>query len=148
MFAKSLVIFVIVGILAGFLFGIYLLDVKNTNQLIYVNGPSLSVVTEKSDFKKGEEIKIRIINSGTIPLTFSDGSYGLRVTGLSGMLMYSPPSSQVISKLEPKEEIEFIWRQIKNDGEPALEGLYKIHVKGLDDKENNVEKSVTINIWK
>ncbi len=148
MFAKSLVIFVIVGILAGFSFGIYLLDVKNTSQLVYVEGPSLSVVTEKSDFKKGEEIKIRIINSGTIPLTFSDESYGLRVTGLSGMLMYSPTSSQVISKLEPKEEIEFVWEQIKNDGDPALEGLYKIHAKGLDDKENKVEKSITINIWK
>ena len=148
MFAKSLVIFVCVGILAGLLFGIYLLDVKNTSQLVYVEGPSLSVVTEKSDFKKGEEIKIRIINSGTIPLTFSDASYGLRVTGLSGMLMYSPNSAQVISKLEPKEEMEFVWSQIKNDGEPALEGLYKIHANGLDDKDNKVEKSITINIWK
>ena len=147
MFAKSLVIFVGVGIFAGLLFGIYLLDVKNTSQLVYVEGPSLSVVTEKSDFKKGEEIKIRIVNSGTIPLTFSDTSYGLRVTGLSGMLMYSPTSAQVISKLEPKEEIEFVWEQIKNDGQPALEGLYKIHTRGFDN-ENKVEKSITINIWK
>lgn len=148
MFAKSLVVFVCVGILAGFLFGIYLLDVKNTSQLVYVEGPSLSVVTEKSDFKKGEVINIRIVNSGTIPLTFSDASYGLRITGLSGMLMYSPTSTQVISKLEPKEEIEFIWEQIKNDGDPVLEGLYKIYAKGIDDKENEVKKSITINIWK
>ncbi|MDH3191517.1 MAG: hypothetical protein OEM18_02365 [Nitrosopumilus sp.] len=148
MFAKSLVVFVCVGILTGFLFGIYLLDVKNTSQLVYVEGSSLSIVTEKSDFKKGEEIKIKIINSGTTPLTFSDSSYGLRITGLSGMLMYSPTSAQVISNLEPKEEIEFVWRQIKNDGEPILEGLYKIYVKGIDDKENKVEKSITINIWK
>jgi hypothetical protein len=64
------------------------------------------------------------------------------------MLIYSPTSAQVISKLEPKEAIEFVWRQIKTDGEPVLEGLYKIHVKGIDYNENKVEKSITINIWK
>ena len=148
MLAKSLVIFIGVGVLAGFLFGTYLLDVKNTSQLVFVDGPSLSVVTEKSDFKKGEEIKIRIVNSGSVPLTFSDTSYGLKITGLSGMLMYSPVSSQVISKLEPKEEVDFVWDQIKNNGDAALEGLYKIHAKGIDAQENKVEKSTTITIWK
>lgn len=148
MLAKSLVIFIGVGVLAGFLFGTYLLDVKNTSQLVFVDGPSLSVVTEKSDFKKGEEIKIRIVNSGSVPLTFSDTSYGLKITGLSGMLMYSPVSSQVISKLEPKEEVDFVWDQIKNNGDAALEGLYKIHAKGMDVQENKVEKSTTVTIWK
>ena len=145
MFAKSLVIFVGVGIVAGFVFGIYLLDFKNTSQLVYVEGPSLSIVTEKSNFKKGDEIKIRIINSGTIPLTFADG-YVLRITGLSGILMYSPTES--ISNLEPNEEIEFVWNQIKNDGDSALEGLYKISTKGMDNRQNFIEKSITINIWK
>ena len=148
MFSKSLVLFTAVGIVAGLLYGIYLLDIKNTNQLVFSEGPSLSIVTEKHDFKKGEAIKIRIVNSGTVPLIFADASYGLKVTGLSGMLMYSPPSSQVISKLEPKEEVEFVWDQIKNDGDPALEGLYKIHSKGTYDKENTIEKSITVNIWK
>ncbi len=147
MLAKSLVIFIGVGVLAGFFFGTYLHDVKNINNPIFVDGPSLSIVTEKSDFKKGEEIKIRIVNSGTVPLTFPDESYGLMITGLSGMLMYSPTST-LVSKLEPSEEIEFVWDQIKNDGDTALEGLYKIHVKGMDSQKNNVEKSTTINIWK
>ena len=88
--AKSLVIFICVGLVSGFVFGIYLIDIKNTNQLVFVEGSSISIVTEKSDFKKGEEIKIRIVNSGTAPLFFSDTSYGLRITGLSGILMYSP----------------------------------------------------------
>ena len=52
MFAKSLIIFTSVGIVAGLLLGVYLIDVKNTSQLVYVEGFSLSVVTEKSDFKK------------------------------------------------------------------------------------------------
>ena len=152
MFSKTLIAFTTVGVIAGLVFGVYLIDVKNTNQLVFVEGSSISIVTEKFDFKKGEEIKISIINSGTVPLTFSDSSYGLRITGLSGMLMYSPQSfqdtnSQTYSLL-PKDEIEFNWDQIKNDGDPILEGLYKINSEGFDPEENKVEKSTTITIWK
>ena len=148
MLAKSLVIFIGVGLISAFVFGLYLIDVKNTSQLVFVEGNSISIVTEKFDFKKGEEIKIRIVNSGTTPLTFSDSSYGLKITGLSGILMYSPVSSQVISSLNSHDEIEFSWDQIKNDGDDALEGLYKISVKGTDESGINVEKSTTVTIWK
>ena len=148
MLAKSLVIFIGIGVIAGLAFGVYLIDVKSTSQLVFVEGPSVSVVTEKSDFKKGDEIKIRIVNSGTTPLTFSDSSYGLRITGLSGILMYTPVSAQVISHLDPGDEIEFSWDQIKNDGDTALEGLYKISSKGVDGQGKTVEKSTTVTIWK
>ena len=148
MLAKSLVIFIGVGVLAGFAFGFYLLDMKNTNQLVFVDGSSISIVTEKSDFKKGEEIKITIINSGTTLLTFSDTSYGLKISGLFGIMMYSPPASQVITTLKPNEEIVFVWDQMKSDNLPVLEGLYKISSNGIDSMGNKVEKSITINIWK
>ena len=141
-------IFISVGVLAGFAFGFYLLDMKNTNQLVFVDGSSISIVTEKSDFKKGEEIKITIINSGTTPLTFSDTSYGLKISGLFGIMMYSPPASQVITTLKPNEEIVFVWDQMKSDNLPVLEGLYKISSNGIDSMGNKVEKSITINIWK
>ena len=152
MSSKTLILFTAVGLIAGLVFGLYLIDVKNTNQLVFVDGSSISIVTEKFDFKKGEEIKIRIINSGTVPLTFSDSSYGLRITGLSGMLMYNPDNFQG-SDLEsyllaPKEEVEFVWDQIKNDGDSILEGLYKIHSKGFNPENKKVEKSTAINIWK
>ena len=62
--------------------------------------------------------------------------------------MYTPVSAQVISHLEPGDEIEFSWDQIKNDGDTALEGVYKISAKGLDMDGNVVEKSTTITIWK
>jgi len=146
--AKSLVFFIGVGLIGGLVFGVYLIDVKTNNQLIFVEGSSLSVVTEKSDFKKGEEIYIRIINSGTTLLNFSDTSYGLRVTGLSGILMYTPNPEEIISYLEPGDAIKFSWNQIKNDGGIALEGLYKISVNGMDDQKNKVEKSITVTIWK
>jgi len=145
---KSLVIFIGVGLVSGLVFGVYLYDIKNTSQLVFVEGLSISVVTEKFDFKKGEEIKIQIVNSGTTPLLFSDASYGLRITGLSGILMYSPIAAQVISELEPGDEIEFLWDQIKNDSDAALEGLYKISAKGVDVQGNQVEKSITVTIWK
>ena len=148
MLAKSLIIFIGVGILAGFTIGFYLLDIKNTNQLVFVDGSSISIVTEKSDFKKGEEIKIIIVNSGTTPLTFSDTSYGLKISGLFGIMMYSPPALQVITTLKPNEEIVFAWDQMKSDNLPVLEGLYKISSNGIDSMGNKVEKSITINIWK
>ena len=134
--------------IAGLAFGIYLIDVKNTSQLVYVEGAGISVVTEKFDFKKGEEIKIKIINTGTVPLTFSDASYGLRITGLSGILMYTPTSAQVESELKPNDEVEFSWDQIKNDGDDVLEGLYKISAKGFDPIGDKVERSTTVTIWK
>jgi len=147
--AKSLVLFIGIGVVAGLVFGVYLIDVKITSQLVFVEGSSISIVTEKSDFKKGEAIIIRIVNSGTVPLTFSDASYGLRITGLSGILMFSPViSDDVISNLDPKDEIIFSWNQIKNNGDESLEGLYKISAKGIDNEGNNVEKSTIVTIWK
>ena len=148
MLAKSLVIFIGVGLISAFVFGLYLIDVKNTSQLVFVEGNSLSIVTEKFDFKKGEEIKIGIVNSGTTPIIFSDSSYGLKITGLSGILMYAPDAFSVPSTLDPGDEVSFSWDQIKNDGDDALEGLYKISVKGTDESGINVDKSTTVTIWK
>ena len=146
--AKSLVIFISVGIIAGFAFGVYLIDFKTTTQLVFVEGTSLSIVTEKFDFKQNELIQIKIVNSGTNALTFFDSSYGLKITGLSGILIYSPISAEVISTLDPGDEVIFSWDQIKNDGDTALEGVYKISAKGMDIDENNIEKSTTVTIWK
>ena len=148
MLAKSLIIFVCIGVFAGLGYGIFLMDVKNTSQLIYVEGSSLSIVTEKFDFKKGEDIQIRIVNSGTTQVNFTDTSYGLRITGLSGILMYSPSSTPSVSILDPGEETIFLWDQTKNDGDSALEGLYKISVKGTDPQGMSIEKSTTVTIWK
>jgi len=146
--AKSLILFIGIGVIAGLVFGVYLIDVRSNSQLVFVEGSSVSIVTEKSDFKKGETINIRVVNSGTALLIFSDDSYGLRVTGLSGILMFAPAASPVISILEPGDEVSFSWDQIKNDGDVALEGLYKISVKAMDELENNVENSITVTIWK
>ena len=137
-----------VGVVAGAILGVIFVDFKNPNELNFQQGPSLSILTEKTDFKKGEIITIRIINSGSVPLTFSDASYGFKISGLDGTLLYSPISAQVISVLEPKEEKSFEWDQIKNDGDSMLEGTYKISSSAMDNLEKTIKKSITINIYK
>ena len=148
MIPRGLIIAISVGIIGGVIFGLIFIDFKNPNELNFVQGSSLTILTEKTDFKKGEIIKIRIINSGSTPITFSDASFGLRITGLDGRVLYSPISAQVISVLELKEEQIFEWDQIKNDGDSILEGTYKITSSGLDEDGKTIKKSIAINIFK
>ncbi len=148
MIPRGLIIAISVGIIGGIIFGLIFIDFKNPNELNFVQGSSLTILTEKTDFKKGEIIKIRIINSGSTPITFSDASFGLRITGLDGRILYSPISAQVISVLELKEERIFEWDQIKNDGDSILEGTYKITSSGLDEDGQTIKKSIAINIFK
>lgn len=145
MFPRGLILATIVGIAAGAILGVFLVTQKNGEQLEFVEGSSLSIVTEKLDFEVGEVISIKIVNSGTDSLTFSDASYGLKITGLDGRLLYSPIAAQVISVLEPKEDVTIMWDQIKNDGDTANAGTYKITTT---DNEQKVKKSITINIHK
>ena len=147
LFVKSLAVFVAVGVAAGLAFGVYLIDVRQAGQLEFVEGPSLSIVTEKSDFEKGEPIRIKLVNSGTADLAFPDTSYGLRITGLSGVLFYSQqPAAE--AGLKPGEEVEFVWDQDKNNDDYVLEGIYKIHSKGASALGEVAAKPVTITIWK
>lgn len=139
-----------VGLVAAGLFGYYLSQVANhVPSLAYENGPSLTIIPDKINYHSGESVHIRIINSGTVPLTFSDASYGLKITRLDGILVYLPLSTQVISKLEPREEKTFVWDQTKSDGGKAYQGRYKIVSSTIDDTgTTSLKKSVTINILK
>lgn len=148
MIPRGLAIAMSIGVIASVIFGLIFMDLKKPNELNFVEGSSLTILTEKKDFDKGEKIKIMIFNSGSVPLTFSDSSYGLRIKGLDGTVLYSPIAAQVISVLEPKAERIFEWDQIKNDGDFILEGTYKITSSGLDEDGKTIKKSITINIFK
>ena len=145
---RGLVIAILIGMLAGLTLGFFVDYQSNHEQLVFQEGPSISILTEKIDFELGEHIYIKIVNSGTIPLTFSDASYGLKITGLDGVLYYTPMAAQVISTLEPKEEKTFVWNQKRMDGSDLLEGFYKIVVEGFDHENNKVKKSIVINLLK
>jgi len=145
---RGLLIAILIGMMAGLVLGVFENFQYNHEQLVFQEGPSISIVTEKIDFELGEQIHIKIVNSGTIPLTFPDTSYGLKVTGLDGVLFYTPMAAQVISTLEPKEEKTFVWNQKRMDGSDLLEGFYKIVVEGFDHENNKVKKSIVINLLK
>ena len=148
MFPKGLILAISLGLISGPLFGIFLYEFAIEEQLVYVDGTSLSIVTEKSDFQLGEPIAIKIVNSGIDLLQFPDTSYGLVIKQLDSIPIYSPISSQIISKLESHQEVDFVWNQLKNDGTQILEGVYKISVKAVTIEEDIIEKIVTINILK
>ena len=145
MIPKGAAIFFIVGLVAAGALGLYLSQLASQiPTLVYENGPSLTVIPDKINYHIGEPVHIRIINSGTVQLSFSDASYGLKITRLDGILVYSPISTQVISKLEPKEEKTFVWDQTKNDGTKTYQGRYKI--VSSTDSGTGLKKSVTIKI--
>ena len=149
MIPKGAAIFFIVGLVAAGLLGIYLSQVENQiPTLVYVTGPSLTIIPEKINYHSGEPIHIRIINSGTVLLLFSDASYGLKIAQLDGTTIYSPISAQVISKLEPKEEKDFVWDQTKTDGSKTYQGRYQITSSASLDSGDVLKKSVTVNILK
>jgi len=145
---RGLLIAILIGMVAGLVVGVFENFQYNHEQLVFQEGSSISIVTEKTDFELGEQIHIKIVNSGTIPLTFPDASYGLKVTGLDGVLFYTPMAAQVISTLEPKEEKTFVWNQKRMDDSDLLEGFYKIVVEGFDHENNKVKKSIVINLLK
>ncbi len=149
MIPKGAIICIVLGVVGSGIVGVFFANIANQPPtLVYVEGPSLSVITEKTNFRLGEPIHIRIVNSGTVPLTFSDASYGLKIKQLDGIVLYTPVSAQVISALQPKEEKTFVWNQTKLDGSKVIEGRYKI-VSNTDPSSGNVlEKSITINILK
>ena len=137
-----------VGMMSGLVLGLVTYTQTNHEQLVFEEGSSISIVTEKIDFKLGEQIFIKIVNSGTVPLTFPDASYGLKVTGMDGVIYYVPVAAQVVTKLEPKEEITFVWNQKKIDNTESMEGRYKIVAEGVDPENNKVKKSIAINVLK
>ena len=149
MIPKGAAIFFIVGLVAAGLLGYYLSQITNqVPTLVYENGSSLTIIPDKINYHLGEPVHIRIINSGTIPLTFSDTSYGLKITRLDGILVYSPLSAQVISKLEPKEEKTFLWDQTKSDSTKAYQGRYEIISSTIGNVAPVLRESVSINLLK
>ena len=148
MLPRGLILAITIGVVAGPILGIILYETNTQEQLVYVDGSGISILTEKIDFDLGEEIHIKIVNSGTTDLTFPDASYGLEIKQLDGIVVFKPYSAQVVSTLSSYDEIEFAWDQTKNNGEQILEGRYKITSKGSDDDGNIVKKSITINVLK
>ena len=148
MFPKGLLFAIILGVVSGPIFGIILYEYGVVDQLVYVDGTSLSIVTEKTNFTLGEPISITIVNSGTDELKFPDASYGLIIKQLDSIPIFSPTAAQVISNLDSHEDVTFVWDQIKNNGDQILEGTYKITSKAITLDGSIIEKIVIIHVFK
>ena len=57
MIPRGLVIAMSIGVIASVIFGLIFVDLKKPNELNFVEGSSLTILTEKKDFDKGEKIK-------------------------------------------------------------------------------------------
>ena len=137
-----------IGVLGAGILGAYLSEISNQVPiLVYRNGPSLTIIPEKTSYHIGDPVRIRIINSGTVPLTFGDSSYGLKILGLDGTVIYSPPSTHIPSILNPREEKIIVWDQTKTDGSKIFQGEYKIVSSASLYTGNVLQKSVTISIF-
>ena len=80
MIPKGATICFVIGVISAGILGLYLYNITiQVPALVYQNGPSLSVIPDKVSFRTGEAVHIRVINSGTDKLTFSDSSFGLYI---------------------------------------------------------------------
>ncbi|HKU33250.1 MAG TPA: hypothetical protein VJR22_05335 [Candidatus Nitrosotalea sp.] len=148
MIPKGATICFVIGVVGAGAIGAFLFQIASqAPTLVYQDGPSLSIIPEKINYHLGEPVHIRIINSGTTALTFSDSSFGLKIRGLDGTIIYSPISAQILSTLSPHEEKMFVWNQTKTGGGKVFEGRYKIESNTSPDAGNELKKSVTINIF-
>lgn len=148
MIPKGATVCFVIGVVGAGLFGAFLFQVASqTPKLVYQEGPSLTVIPDMINYHMGQEVRIRIINSGTTTLTFSDPSLGLKIRGLDGTIIYSPSTAGGTYTLLPHGEKIFVWNQTKTGGGKAFEGRYVIESSTSPDVGNVLKKSVTINIF-
>lgn len=147
MFPKGLVIAVCTGVISAVIFGVYLDQINSKKQgLEFVEGPSLSVITDKQNYLEGESVQIKIINSGTQTLMFSDNATKLQIRALDGTTIFS--SNIQNSRLDPKQESVFVWNQTRNDGSMIIGGRYVVESSTFTENEQKITDSVTINVLK
>ena len=147
MFPKGLVIAVCTGVVSAVILGIYLEQINSKKQgLEFVEGPSLSVITDKQNYLGGERVQIKIINSGTQPLMFSDNNTKLQIRALDGTVIFSSNVRDLT--LDPKQESVFVWNQTKNDGTAVIGGRYVVESSTFTENEQKITDSITINVLK
>lgn len=147
MFPKGLVIAVCTGVLSAVIFGIYLEQLNSKRQdLEFIEGPSLSVITDKQNYAIGENVQIRIINSGTQDLAFSDNDQELQIRALDGTTFFSTNIQN--PNLDPRQEAVFVWNQTKNDGTLVVGGRYVVESSMFTENGKKITDSTTINVLK
>ncbi|MFM7862152.1 MAG: hypothetical protein ACKOCQ_02140 [Candidatus Nitrosotenuis sp.] len=145
MIPKSLAVSVITGVIAAGLMGMYLQQ-QNSQNVVYVQGSSVSGYAEKTHYTIGQTIQIQIVNSGTTKIGFSDDSPGIVVRALDGTTFFS--TSLTGLQLDPAQKHVFEWNQQKNDSSKILEGRYVVEIIAFDGSGKQITDSFTLDILK
>ena len=67
MVPRGLILALLIGLVAGPVFGIILYQTDTHEQLVLVDGSSISILTQKIDFELGEEISICLLYTSPSP---------------------------------------------------------------------------------
>ncbi|NDB87727.1 MAG: hypothetical protein EB164_02170, partial [Thaumarchaeota archaeon] len=145
MIPKSLAISVITGVVAAGLMGTYLQQLSSQN-VVYVQGSSISGFAEKTHYPVGQSIQIQIVNSGTTKIGFSADSPGIIIRALDGTTFFSTVLTGI--KLDPAQKHVFEWNQQKNDNSKILEGRYVVEISAFDESGKQITDSFTLDILK
>lgn len=147
MLPRGLVVAIISGVLASGALGVYFLKIASEQYTLeFVEGPSVSVMVEKPDYKIGESIRITIINSGTEKINLTKDLPTLQIRALDGTVFFSTSFGPLT--LDQKAQHDFEWNQQKNDGSRVLEGRYVVDVFAYDENNQKLGDRLTINILK
>jgi hypothetical protein len=144
MIPKGLLVSVVAGVLASGALGVYFMKLHSQEQEIkFVDGPSLSILSDKPDYALGENVTIRLVNSGTTTITFTNDLPSIRIRALDGTTLFSVSFDGLT--LDPTQEYLYEWNQLKNDNAPVLEGRYVVDSYTYENKRE-LGDSITINI--
>jgi len=139
---KSLAISVIAGVVAAGILGVLLFN-SDTDRLTFVDGKSVSVVTDSKAYKTGDNVTISIVNSGTEPIV-GKATYGVNIRTLDTTLIYATARSS--DTIAPGQKIDLTWPQLKDGMTPVLHGVYVIHVDVEYADGGTAQDSVAIEI--
>jgi hypothetical protein len=145
MIPKSLVICIVTGVAAASLLGVYLQQLTSQN-VVFIQGSSVSGYVEKNSYSVGDTISIQIVNSGTMKIGFANDSPAIIIRALDGTIFFSTtfPGLQI----EPTQRHVFEWNQQKNDNSQILEGRYVVELIAHDETGKQITDSFTLDILK
>lgn len=96
---------------------------------VFVEGYSVTVITDKQEYEIGETVRYSIINTGTVEASFRNIAYGLVIEDLYGNHVSSPATGQLEVRLQPDERADGSW-YLDYYGNVIPPGPYVIAVDG------------------
>ena len=143
----SLIIAVTIGAAFAALLGVVLEFYYTDEIILRTDGAAITLVLEKNDHNTNNNITVTLHNSGISPVLFETNSfYGLRVTQLDGILVYTPMGDSNSLSLDVGQSVIFVWDKLKANGEHVHNGIYRILAEGLSTEDELLRDTVTVNI--